>query len=112
MHIRVFAQTNDFKEAEEVFHDVIGSLKPYIKNINIENVEQYWKFEDLVIVSANIELTKKLDNDELNLYLKTVANTWLRDGWEGEDITISGNVDEVEIYKDKVEFVDICLDEI
>ncbi len=112
MHFRVFAQTLDFKEAEDVFYDVISSLKPNIKNISVENVEQYWKFDDLVVVSAKVELVKELDDELLDTYLKTIANTWCRTGDEGEDITISNTIDDVEIYKDKVEFVDIWLDEI
>ncbi len=107
MFIRIFIINNNFNGAEKVLLDVINLLPIKIKKHSVDKLEQYWKFEEMIVLESNIKLDRKLTEDEKKEFALRIGNNAEFYGDPIEEFLISLSADDIEIYNKYIYMIDI-----
>jgi hypothetical protein len=113
MFIKMFINADTEDESMKIVEDILSPLNIYFKRTNKIKLEPYWKIKDMYSIDVDIDLNVNiLEKERLETFLKTIANKWISYGKPINEILISRNNNDIIIYHEKVEMINIYIDDI
>lgn len=110
MFIRVFIKKGTISDAKDVFLKIIELIKEKVKEVNYKKIEQYWKIEGVVLLEAELNLISDFDNEEKNIFMDRIANSWMYFGNFNEEVISSSNIENQQFYIDDIDMINIFFD--
>lgn len=76
MYIKIFGIADTKEECKKIYEEAIEDIKQYIDKVENLNIEQYWKFDDIQVLTADISLNVVLTEKRVYEFLETISDTW------------------------------------
>ena len=108
MFIRLFAECDDKETALDIYRDVMSGMKECVENEEID-VKPYWKMKGIFVVEAEVDLKRELCEEELNQFLESVSDKWLRFGDPTDEFLASVTTEGCNYMKKGVYMINIHL---
>lgn len=108
MFIRLFATTNNQKEAKKIFRDIISCEPLEISKSEIIKNEPYWKIENIFVVEAKIGFLTQLDTASFKIFLDNISDNWLFWGKPIEEALASA--EKCNYIKDGINMINIFIE--
>ena len=109
MFIRLFAECDDKETALDIYRDVMDGMKDNVVNEEIIEVKPYWKIEGIFVVEAEMNLKRELNDEELNQFLASISDKWLRFGEPADEFLASVTTEGCKYMKKGVYMINIHL---
>lgn len=107
MFIRLFAECDDKETALDIYRDVMGGMKENVENEEIVDVKPYWKMKGIFVVEAEMDLKRELNDEELNHFLASISDKWLRFGDPTDELLASVTTEGCNYMKKGVYMINI-----
>ena len=77
MYIRLLSYSDDEEQAKKIVNELFKNEQSYIKKIEHERFEPYWKFDDMFEIEFEVQFNEAFTQKEFERFIGKISDKWI-----------------------------------